>query len=126
MARNTTRISMVISRMMLIPERFPELENASEEARISSISCGITIGKPRIAIIAAFCCALAAIAARNVKTRLRPQPPSNTNMKKDTVLNVGFPKKTKKSKRLNVLIKSINKELKSSFASMKFCGLAKD
>jgi hypothetical protein len=35
--------------------------------------------KPSIAIIAAFCCAFAAMAERNVKTRLRLHPPSNTN-----------------------------------------------
>ena len=43
---------------------------------INSINWGIMIGKPSIAIIAAFCCALAAIAERNVNTRLRLHPPS--------------------------------------------------
>ena len=49
------------------------------ESCINNISCGIIMGKPRIAIIAAFCWAFAAIADRKVKTRLRLQPPSNTN-----------------------------------------------
>ena len=46
------------------------------EIFISSISCGIISGKPRMAINAAFCWALAAIADKKVNTRLRLTPPS--------------------------------------------------
>ena len=41
---------------------------AALERRINKISCGMMIGKPSTAIMAAFCCAFAAIAARKLKT----------------------------------------------------------
>ena len=55
-----------------------EEENTVPESFINNINCGIIIGKPSMAMMAAFWCALAAMAARNVKTRQSPQPPSNT------------------------------------------------
>jgi hypothetical protein len=51
---------------------------AALESFISNSNCGMINGKPSTAIIAAFCCALAAMAAKKVKTRLRLHPPSNT------------------------------------------------
>ena len=52
--------------------------NADFESRISSSNCGIIKGNPMMAINAAFCCALAAMAASKVKTKLRLIPPKQT------------------------------------------------
>ena len=54
------------------------------------------MGKPSMAMIAAFCCAFAAIAARNVKTRLRLQPPNNTNPINGRLFEPGCQEKTEK------------------------------
>ena len=57
-------------------------ENAAFEMRINKRICGMMSGKPRIAIIAAFCFARAAIADKKVNTRLRLMPPRQTTAKK--------------------------------------------
>lgn len=56
---------------------------AAFDNRIKRSNCGMIIGNPKTAIIAAFCCALAAMAARNVNTRLRLQPPKRTSKTKE-------------------------------------------
>ena len=82
------------------------------------------IGKPNTAMIAAFCCALAAIAARKVKTRLRLHPPNSTRPMNCPAFCKGLPKKRTNSNRLSKLITSISNELKRSLANTKSAGLA--
>ncbi len=77
-ANSTTSKSETRSNEMLMAGTEPEIRNTPDEIFISMSSCGIIIGKPRIAMIAAFCCALAAMAARKVNTRLKLQPPKKT------------------------------------------------
>lgn len=96
------------------------------ETFINKISCGIIKGKPSIAIIAAFCCAFAATAARKVNTRLKPQPPRNTIPTKLNILPTGLPRNKKNKIRLSKLIISMSRELKRSFDKIKFCGLLMD
>ena len=91
---------------------------------ISSISCGIISGNPKTAMIAAFCWALAAIAARKVKIRLRLQPPSKTRPIKAPAFTIGFPRNKLNKSKLSRLITSISKELNSNFDSTKFAGEA--
>ena len=75
-------------------------------------------------MIAAFCCALAAIAARKVKTRLILQPPSNTRPTNCHIFCMGLPKKRLNKNKLSILMASISKELNRSLASTKSLGLA--
>lgn len=77
-----------------------------------------------MAMIAAFCCALAAMADRNVNTRLKLHPPNNTSPIKGSIFSIGLPRKKVKRRRLSKLITSINMELKSSLASIKSSGPA--
>lgn len=91
---------------------------------ISIISCGIISGKPRMAIMAAFCCALAAMAAKKVNTRLKLKPPNNTKPVKGQKRIIGLPRKSEKTKKEILLITSIRIELNSNLAKMKCCGLA--
>lgn len=96
------------------------LLNTVPDTFISIISWGIIMGKPRMAMIAAFCCALAAIAARKVKTRLNVQPPRNTIPIKTAVFCTGKPRKRENRTILKKLIASISTELNRSFARTKF------
>lgn len=100
--------------------------NAGFDIRNNNITCGMIIGNPNTAIIAAFCCALAAMAARKVKTRLKLQPPRRTNPIKGPALTSGLPKKIKKRRRLIPLISSISKELNNNLARTKWEGLARE
>ena len=79
MANNITSISSATNNNTVVSGIIDEKLNAALDNCISNNNCGMIKGKPSIAIIAAFCCALAAMAARNVKTRLRLHPPSKTN-----------------------------------------------
>lgn len=97
---------------------------AAFDNRINNKSWGIIIGNPSTAMIAAFCCALAAIAARKVNTRLKLQPPSNTNPINCQIFCIGLPKNRLNKNKLIKLIASISKELKRSLASTKSPGLA--
>lgn len=97
--------------------------NTADEILISIISCGIIIGKPRIAMMAAFCCALAAIAAKKVNTKLRLTPPNKTKPMKGRNFKTGLPKKSEKIKKLRALITSISTALKNNLANTKLCGL---
>lgn len=56
------------------------------------------MGKPNIAMMAAFCWALAAMAARKVKTRLRLKPPNKTIPTKGAALITGLPKNKENNK----------------------------
>ena len=93
---------------------------------INMINCGIIKGKPRMAIIAAFCCALAAIAARKENTRLKPQPPKNTSPTNVQNFSTGLPRNKMNKTRLNPLIISMSNELNNSLDKIKFCGLLID
>ncbi len=98
--------------------------NAAAESFISRMSCGIIIGKPSIAMIAAFCCALAAMAAKKVNTRLRLRPPVKTSSKNGKKANPGFPKNKVNNRKLALLIRSISNALNNNLDRIKCCGLA--
>src|SRR5687768_3043427 len=70
-AKNMTRISSATNNNTVVRGITDEKLNTALDNCISNNSCGMIRGKPSIAMIAAFCCAFAAMAARNVKTRLR-------------------------------------------------------
>ncbi len=82
------------------------------------------MGKPKTAIIAAFCCAFAAMAAKKVNTRLKLQPPSKTRPVNCHIFCMGLPRKRLNSTMLNRLMASINKVLNKSLANTKLVGLA--
>ena len=94
------------------------------ETCINTKSCGTIIGKPRIAMIAAFCWAFAAMAAKKVNTRLSPQPPKKTIPINVIIRFTGKSINNENSSILKMLMTNINRELKSSLASTKFWGLA--
>ncbi len=96
---------------------------ADFESFINSISCGIINGKPRIAITAAFCWALAAIAAIKVNTRLRLIPPIKAMPAKRRSCITGFPNKILKSNKLTKIMMHITSVLYMSFAIIKITGL---
>ena len=77
------------------------------------------IGKPSIAISAADCCALAAMAAKKVNTKLRLAPPKSVMPTKVVILFMGFPNSNVKSDKETTLITSINKRLNANFEMMK-------
>ncbi len=81
-------------------------------------------GNPSTAMIAAFCWALAAIAAKKVKTRLRLHPPNKTRPIKGPIFCMGFPRNNVNNSMLNALITSMSIELKRSLARTKLPGLA--
>lgn len=97
-ASNMTNMSIAKSMSTGVVGMVPAELNAALLMRISIMSCGIIIGKPSIAMMAAFCCAFAAIAARKVKTRLRLNPPNKTIPMKGAALITGLPKNNLNSK----------------------------
>ena len=106
---------------------FPKLKLIiAFEIFMSIMSWGMIKGKPSIAIIAAFCCAFAAMAARKLKTRLSPQPPKKTSPKKLRKFSTGLPMNNMNKIRLRLLITSISSELNKSFDKIKCCGLVID
>lgn len=82
------------------------------------------MGKPKIAMMAAFCWALAAMAAKKVNTRLKLNPPANTNSKNDQKENPGFPKNKVNTKNAALLITSISTALNSNLERINCWGLA--
>ena len=82
--------------------------NAAFESRMSRSNWGIINGNPIMAINAAFCCALAAMAANKVKPKLRLNPPKQTMPINCKVLDKGFFNKIKNRPKLSRLIISIN------------------
>ena len=82
-------------------------------------SWGISIGKPRIAMIAAFCPALAAMAARKEKTRLSVKPPRNTSVPNKTAFCSGKPRNMENNRKEMRPMISIRTALKASFARIK-------
>jgi hypothetical protein len=90
-----------------------------EDTCINTRSWGMIMGKPRIAIIAAFCCALAAMAARKLNTRLNHQLPRKTIPMKLPVLITGNPRNNANIIKLIVDMISIRNELNNSLDKMK-------
>lgn len=80
------------------------------------------MGKPNMTIIAAFCLAFEAIAAKKVKTILKLRLPKNTKLMNRAVLITGYVIKKEKTKKLKKLINSINTLLKRSLDKIKYCG----
>ena len=89
---------------------------------ISNINWGTIKGNPNTAIIAAFCFALAAIAARNVKTILKLNPPKKAIPKKGKSFTIGFPIRAINKIRLQAVITNISRLLKISLAKTKCTG----
>ena len=79
-----------------------------------------------MAMIAAFCCALAAMAAKKVNTRLKLHPPKKTNPIKTAERSTGYFMNSANKIKLRALITSIKTVLNNSFAKMKFTGPAMD
>lgn len=126
MASRITNILEAKSSTILITGMVAEASKTVPDAFISIINCGIIIGKPSIAMIAAFCCALAAMAAKKVNTRLKLHPPKNTNPIKTAERSTGYFMKSANKIKLRALITSIKTELKSNFAKIKLTGLVID
>ena len=83
-------------------------------SRSNNIRCGKMTGNPRMAINAAFCCALAAMADIRVNTILMPAPPINTIPMNNPAFSTGLDKKIKKSnKRHNSHTRFSNKKNKN-------------
>ena len=80
-------------------------------------------GNPKIAMMAEGCCALAAIAAKKLNTKLRLIPPKQLSPKNNTICVNGLPSKTMNSIKLNALMVHMSKLLKMSFENIKFTGL---
>ena len=92
---------------------------AGTDIFINNSICGMIRGKPSIAIKAADCCALAAMAAKKVKTKLKLAPPNNVMPINVPILLIGLPNSNIKSNKDMTLITSISKRLNTSFAMMK-------
>lgn len=123
-ASNTTITSKAINNKTVLSGMMSKGAKAALDNFINNNNCGMMIGKPSTAIIAAFCCALAAIAAKKVKTRLRLHPPNKTRPMNCPVFCNGLPRKRTKSRRLSKLIASISSELNNSLDNTKSAGLA--
>lgn len=78
---------------------------------LNNISCGITIGKPRMAMSAAFPSAFPAMAANNVNKLLKLNPPIRTTNTNFAKCKVGFPRNNIKSNSAMLLIISIKTPL---------------
>ncbi len=76
-----------------------------------------------MAMIAALCCAFAAIAAIKLNTRLKLHPPKKTKPTNERIFSKGLPRNKIKRNKLNPLIASINKELNNNFDKIKCWGL---
>ncbi len=122
-ARMMTRQSSAKSSNTVVRDISGCAEKAELDSFISKRSWGKMTGKPKTAMMAAFCWACEAMAAKNVNTRLRPQPPSKTRPVNMAACCKGFPSNKVKSSKLSRLISSMSRELKSSFASIKIAGL---
>ena len=85
---------------------------------INSSNNGKITGNPKMATSAALCCAFAAMALINVKTRLILNPPNNTIPVKVKILLTGLFKKIKNKTRLIRLINIMMIPLYSIFATI--------
>lgn len=99
------------------------LSNTVALALININSWGMIIGKPRMAMMAAFCCAFAAMAAKKVNIRLKLHPPKNTKPMKMAERSTGYFMNIENKMKLRALITSIRTELNKSFARIKLTGL---
>lgn len=119
LANRITRTSITTSINTGVVGMIAALLKAAAEIFMSITNWGMIRGNPKIAIIAAFCCALAAIAAKKLNTKLRLQPPRKTSPMKGSSFSAGLVKNKLNNKRLNALIISIKRELNSSLANTK-------
>ena len=88
------------------------------------MSCGIIKGKPSIAIIAEGCCALEAMAARKLNTKLKLIPPKQLMPKNNKLCSKGLPNNKINNNKLNPLIKHMSKLLYINLEKIKCIGLA--
>jgi len=91
---------------------------------INNSSCGIIIGKPRIAINADCCCAFEAMAAKKVKTTLKLIPPKVARPTNCSGCFSGLPNNIRNNNKLIRLIASISKALNKSLDRIKSFGPA--
>lgn len=77
------------------------------------------MGKPITAINAVDCCALAAIAARKVNTKLILPPPKQVMSMNSAKCSNGLPNSKEKSTSDNRLMQTIRKRLNKSLESIK-------
>jgi hypothetical protein len=89
MARSITSISEPNNNKILAVGTGMLVTNTALDTFIKTKSWGTMMGKPSMAMIAAFCCAFAAMAAKKVKTRLRLQLPRKVIPMKGHVLLTG-------------------------------------
>lgn len=89
MASRITKMSEPNNKRMLAAGTGILVTKTALDTFIKTSNWGTIMGKPNMAIIAAFCCALAAMAAKNVKTRLRLQLPKKVIPIKGQVLLTG-------------------------------------
>ena len=115
-ARSITNTSEVTKINILAKGIVAVFENTVPHIFINTSNWGIIIGNPNIAIIAAFCCAFAAIAARKVKTILKLHAPKKTIAIKTAACCTGKFRNKEKSNKLNPLIINIRIELNKSLA----------
>ncbi len=96
--------------------------NAAAETLVNNNSWGMIMGKPMIAIMAACCCAFAAIAVRKVNTRLRLIPPNKLTNINSPIRITGLPNNNVKIPRLKIFIKSIRMALNNNFDKTNWVG----
>jgi|GEM_PF-5673819 hypothetical protein len=123
MASKTTKTSIAANNNTVLSGIVSKGAKAVLDKRIKSISCTIITGKPRMAIITGLCWALAAIAARNVNTKLKLRLPNKVIPMKGSNFGITFPNNAEKINKLSKLINNISRELNNSFAKTKFTGL---
>lgn len=86
-------------------------ENAIFAIFINIISCGIINGNPSIAMIAEGCCALDAMAAKKLNTKLKLIPPKQLIPKNNHPCCKGFPSNTVNNIKLSPLMSVMSKLL---------------
>lgn len=122
---NTTTSKSSRKMRPAICRRAPSLKTSAKAdwlSRINSNKIGRITGKPSMAISAAFCCALAAMALIKVNTKLMLVPPNITMPVKRRASFTGLLKNIKNKQRLTILISAMSKVLKRSLATINSTG----
>ena len=78
---------------------------------INIINCGIINGNPSIAMMAEGCCALEAMAAKKLNTKLKLIPPKQLMPKNNQACCKGLPSNTVNNNKLSPLISVMSKLL---------------
>lgn len=86
-------------------------------------SCGTITGNPIIAIKAADCSALAAMAAKKVNTMLSPILPKQLIAAKRNKYSIGLPNKRRQMPNVSKFIHNMSNTLKINLASINSIGL---